>query len=88
MHAVCTKGGKMHASESRLVSGLLLIGWENGATFLSQSLKGEQMQITFDTHVKTALIWIQSTFKYYCYGVNTELLTRHDIFTTFILLWV
>ena len=47
MHAVGTKGGKTRASESRLVSGLLLIGWKNGASFLSQSLKVEQMQITF-----------------------------------------
>ena len=55
-----TKRGETRASKSRLVLVLLLIGWENGARFLSQSqseaIKNQSnCEITFDTQMKTAL---------------------------------
>ena len=47
-----TKCGKARASKSRLVLGLLQIGWESGARRFSQS---QNVAITFDTQLKTVL---------------------------------
>ena len=55
--ATSAKGGKTHATKSRLVLVLLLIGWESGASFLLTN-QGEvkqnqdNYQITFDTQLK------------------------------------
>ena len=51
------------ASEAGLVLVLLLIGWQSGASFANQSqstVKQNQRErvITFDTQLKTALIFI------------------------------
>ena len=61
MIVVAAKRGKTRPSKSRLVLVLLLIGWESGARFLSQSRSvamqnQNNREITFDTQLKTTLL--------------------------------
>ena len=53
----CSKRGKNHTNNVRLVLVLPLIGLKTGARFLSQSLSEaiRNYLITFDSHLKTAL---------------------------------
>ena len=60
MHVARAKRGKTRASKSPLVLVLLLISWESGARFFSQSQavamqNQSNREITFDTQLKTAL---------------------------------
>ena len=73
--ATGAKRGKMRTffSQSVLVSVLLLIDWESGASFVNQSQSKEnakQTRITFDTQLKTA-IWGTVNYKLCYYALNS-----------------